>query len=83
VDSDAEHVNRYPMFSCPVDVFCAIDKDTSSNLSGVVEFVETLRRALQVVLTEGGCRYDVPESRLSGSIILLHYTLICEGRGCG
>ena len=83
VDADAGNINRYPRFSVEVEVYLAVDKDAADNLSGVVTFIETLRRALDDVLPKGGCTYDPPGMQTNGPNLLLHYRLDCNGLGCG
>ncbi len=83
VDSDGGNENRHPTFEVEVSLWLGVPKDAANNLSGVVTFVETVRRALDDVLASGGCTYPAPEVLYPGDVALLHYTLSCIGRGCG
>lgn len=81
-DDDFTRRNAFPTFSCSVDVYCAIDKDVANNGSGVVQFLEALRKAVHAAIS-GGCTYDPPEIITLGSVALLHYQLDCISKGCG
>ncbi len=83
VDDDEGNSNRYPMFEVPVDVWFAIGKDSGTNLSGVVSFADTIRRAIHTVLSKGGCTYDAPEVFPNNLVAIYHYRFACRGRGCG
>ena len=77
-----EPYGRHPRFACPVDVYCAIDKDAANSGSGVITFIETARLALHAVVN-GPCKYPSPDITKIGSVILMHFTLEVEGTGCG
>jgi hypothetical protein len=81
-DGDYRSRNATPTFDCTVDVYCALDKDTAINGSGVTVFVESIRKALHAAMS-GGCTYDPPEFHILGPVALLHWSLRCEGIGCG
>lgn len=81
-DGDPSRRNDMPTVSCPVDVYCALTADAANSGSGVTVFIETIRKALHAVLN-GGCTYDPPEMRTIGPVLLLHFTLSCEGTICG
>ena len=83
VDADGGNDNRHPAFDVEVNVWLGVHKDASNSLSGVIEFIETVRKALDGVLPLGGCTYPAPEVLYPGDVALLHYTLSCMGRGCG
>jgi hypothetical protein len=83
IDDDMEHANRYPQFEVRVDVWMAIPKDTSSNLSGIVTFADTVRAAMHNVLSRGGATYDAPEVFPDNLTAVYHYRYACRGYGCG
>lgn len=83
VDADAGNDNKHPTFEVEVSVWLGIHKDAVNNLSGVIEFIETVRKALDGVLPEGGCTYPAPDVLYAGDVALLHYVMSCIGRGCG
>ena len=83
VDADPGNDNKHPTYEVEVSVWLGVHKDAANNLSGVVEFIETVRKALDGVLPFGGCTYSAPEVLYPGDVALLHYTMSCMGRGCG
>ena len=70
-----------PTFSCSVDVYCALDSDTSDTLSGVTAVVEYIRRTVSAILN-GGVTYPAPEFLRAGRVTVLHYMMKCEGMSC-
>jgi hypothetical protein len=82
-DDDDANGNRHPQFEVRVDLWMAIPKDTSANLSGVCSFADVVRRAIHGVLSRGGAIYDAPQVFPDNLVAVYHYTFACRGRGCG